>query len=359
METATISGGMLEASRMIEYLYQMTFSWNRNVDTIVPNKLITYIYNDGNGHTIRMQYNPMQLFFDASNCTMALNHMLSRKRFTADELNDLERLLLLVQILVHRLFILKQLLAKSITGNFVLKLHLMMHFVIMIKLFGHLGITNTDKTESAHVEVKENYSNSSHKHSTVMKEMLLMNRTHQLTKYVKKLSNGHNTSGELNKESSNNVNNERINDNHEEDNYDDDNTNFWGFNPTLGYVSFFWIKLPNTSTYLLSTNSNIPIPLELLPIHPIIGIDGLKTLFIGNLNDHNKAKTERWDIIGKDCLKGLATFQLLKGIRLFTIEDDQKSSYIIYAKRDHIIQSALGMNNSKIKQDRFNFVEVS
>jgi len=80
METATISGGMLEASRMIEYLYQMTFSWYR--DYCVPNKLITYTYNDGNGHIIKMQYNPMQLFFDASNCTMALNHLLSRKRFT-------------------------------------------------------------------------------------------------------------------------------------------------------------------------------------------------------------------------------------------------------------------------------------
>ena len=41
-----------------------------------------------------MKYNPMQLFFDASNCTMALNHLLSRKRFTESELQDLERLLL-------------------------------------------------------------------------------------------------------------------------------------------------------------------------------------------------------------------------------------------------------------------------
>jgi len=228
----------------------------------------------------------------------------------------------------------------------------------MIKLFGHLGITNTDKTESAHVEVKVNYSNSSHKHSTVMSEMLLMNRTHQLTKYVKNLSSDNNISGHPNTDSNDNSTNQMINSN-EEDNYDEEITNFWGFNPTLGYVTFLWIQLHNTTSYLLSPNGNTPIPLELLPIHPIIGLDGLKTLFINNLNDHNKARSERWEIIGKDCLKGLATFHLLKGIRLFTTENDQKSSYIIYSKRDHIIQSAIGMNNSKIKQDRFNFVEVS
>jgi hypothetical protein len=362
METATISGGMLEASRMIEYLYQMTFSWNRNSDYIVPNKLITYTYNDGNGHIIKMQYNPMQLFFDASNCTMALNHLLSRKRFTDSELQDLERLLLLVQILVHRLFILKQLLANSITGNFVLKLHLMIHFVIMIKLFGHLGITNTDKTESAHVEVKENCSNSSHKHSTVMNEMLLMNRTHQLNSYIKKLSTNNTTfsnndlsNGTCNQDTNNDnsVNNSNL-----DVDYVEENTNFWGFNPTLGYYNFLWIKLTNTPTYLLQTNNNIVQSLELLPIHPIIGLEGMKKVFLGNLNDPNKSRIEKWEQIGNQCLVGSATFQLLKGIRLYTIENNIKSSYIIYSKRDHTIQSAIGMNNSKITQDRFNFVEV-
>ena len=360
METATISGGMLEANRMIEYLYQMTFSWNRNLETTVPNKMITYTYNDGNGHIIKMKYNPMQLFFDASNSTMALNHMLSRKRFTEQELKDLERLLLLVQILIHRLYILKQLLANSISGNFVLKLHLMIHFVIMIKLFGHLGITNTDKTESGHVEVKENYSNSSHKHSTVMNEMLLMDRTHQLTTYFKKFSLNSNTSLKVidrNVSGSNAIH--ELDNNNGNNNYNEEDTNYWGFNPTLGYVSFLWIKLSNIPTYHLRPNNNISIPLNLLPVHPIVGIDGLITLFLGNLRDHNKARAEKWELIGKQCIEGSSIFQLLKGLRLYTMEDNIKTSYIIYAKRDHTILSAIGMNNSKIIQDRFNFVEVS
>jgi len=275
----------------------------------------------------------------------------------------LERLLLLVQILVHRLFILKQLLANSISGNFVLKLHLMIHFVIMIKLFGHLGITNTDKTESAHVEVKENYSNSSHKHSTVMSEMLLMNRTHQLNHYIKKLSTNNTTSSnnDLSNRTcfQNNNNGHMENNSSLEDNYLEENTNFWGFNPTLGYHNFLWIKLTNTPTYLLKPFTNFIPSLELLPIHPIIGLEGMKRVFLGNLNDPNKSKLEKWEQIGNQCLMGSAKFQLLKGIRLYTVENNIKSSYIIYSKRDHTIQSALGMNNSKITQDRFNFVEVS
>jgi hypothetical protein len=195
-----------------------------------------------------------------------------------------------------------------------------------------------------------------------MNEMLLMNRTHQLNSYIKKLTTN-NTSSSNNDLSNGTCNQDNNNDNSVNNSnldvdYVEENTNFWGFNPTLGYYNFLWIKLTNTPTYLLQTNNNIVQSLELLPIHPIIGLEGMKKVFLGNLNDPNKSRIEKWEQIGNQCLVGSATFQLLKGIRLYTVENNIKSSYIIYSKRDHTIQSAIGMNNSKITQDRFNFVEV-
>jgi hypothetical protein len=195
-----------------------------------------------------------------------------------------------------------------------------------------------------------------------MNEMLLMNRTHQLNRYVKKLTTNNITSSnnDLSTGTCNqNIDNSNLENNSSmEINYDEEITNFWGFNPTLGYHNFLWIKLTNTPTYLLKPNNNIVTSLELLPIHPIIGLEGMKKVFLGNLNDPNKSRLEKWELIGNQCLMGSATFQLLKGIRLYTVDNNIKSSYIIYSKRDHTIQTALGMNNSKITQDRFNFVEV-
>ena len=90
--------------------------------------------------------------------------LLSRRYYTSGELLDLQRLITLTQISVHRLFILKQLVSNSVQGSGVLKTHILQHFVQCIRILRHPKIFIVDKTESAHTQLKSDYR---HIHSNI------------------------------------------------------------------------------------------------------------------------------------------------------------------------------------------------
>jgi len=325
---------MIEASRMMEYLYQITFSFRRN-GSMLPNENITYEYfNIKNGIQLSIVYNPTEILLDASFCCMAFNHLVCRKVLKTSELVTLERLAVLTQLCVHRLFILKQLMAQSTSGSYVIKNHLIGHLGTFIRLNGHSGITNVDKTESAHVNIKEDFGHSS-KHLGNFKELIQMNRIKKITK---QLMNNMQKGKRSDDDNNDSINNETTH----------TNTTFI---PNLGYVDVKIIQVGrNQYEWRPIFNGT-----SLLPVHVLLGINGLKQLFMSNLNDPNKAMVEGWKAIGEDCLKGVSKCSLLKGVKL-TFNNEE---YIIYAKRDHIVKSAPGINSGNIMRDRFNFVEVS
>jgi hypothetical protein len=174
-QSISLTGGMLEASRMIEYIYQITFSIPKLSNNIIPNRSITFNYESGSNIRLSISYNPLQVCLDASYCCLVLHQLLSRRYYTAGELVDLQRLITLGQIAVHRLFILKQLVSNCTSGTSVLKTHIIIHMVQSIRIWGHPKIFNVDKTESAHTQLKLDFSNSSKKISDY-NELLQMNR---------------------------------------------------------------------------------------------------------------------------------------------------------------------------------------
>jgi len=174
-QSISLTGGMLEASRMIEYLYQITFSIPMMTNNIMPNRSISFDYENGNNIQLSVSYNPLQVCLDASYCCLILHQLLSRRHYTSEELRDLQRLLTLGQISVHRLFILKQLVTNCTSGTSVLKTHIIIHMVQSIRIWGYPKIFNVDKTESAHTQLKLDFSNSSKKLSDY-NELLQMNR---------------------------------------------------------------------------------------------------------------------------------------------------------------------------------------
>jgi hypothetical protein len=201
-----------------------------------------------------------------------------------------------------------------------------------IKLFGHSGITNVDKTESAHVELKEDYGHSS-KHLGNFKELINMNRIKKITTdIISKHYNNTMKSKGTNHEISNN------------------NTHDTIYIPNLGYVEIRIKRIGNEQyEWLPIFNGN-----SMLPIHPMLNINTLKQLFLSNLKDPNKAISEGWKEIGLECLRGVSKCSLLKGVKLMY----HGKNCIIYAKRDHYVKSAPGINSGNIVRDRFNFVEV-
>jgi hypothetical protein len=174
-QSIKLSGGMIEASRMMEYLYQITYSISKQSNNILPNTLRNFQYQSGNDTTLEISYNPLVVFLDASYCCMMVHLLLSRRYYTSNELLDLQRLITLTQISVHRLFILKQLVSNSVQGCGVLKTHILQHFVQCIRIWGHPKIFNVDKTESAHTQLKSDFRHSSKK-LTDYNELLQMNR---------------------------------------------------------------------------------------------------------------------------------------------------------------------------------------
>jgi len=126
----------------------------------------------------------------------------------------------------------------------------------------------------------------------------------------------------------------------------------WVYNHRLGYVDIFFRNNGYNNRYWIAHNETSD---DLLPIHPLLGLEGLRKLFLGNLNNPNKAELEGWKDLAKLAVNGQANISLLKGIKL----QKQDQSYIIYSKRDHTILAAPGLNAETITTDRFNFVEVS
>ena len=136
MASAAITGGKIEASRIIEHLYQLTYSLPLNGKTI-PNEERTYEFIHSNGNKSYYQYNPTTVILDANYCTMALHHLLSRRVLLQSEINTVARLSTLCQMVVHRLFILKQLLIGINKRSGALKPHLVgCHQSLMLELNG-------------------------------------------------------------------------------------------------------------------------------------------------------------------------------------------------------------------------------
>ena len=153
---------MLEASRMVEYLYQITYCLNKKGNTILPNREIELVYNFGSeSQRIVINYNPLQVFLDASYCSMALHQLLSRKKYSETDLIQLDRLVVLTQIAVQRLFIMQQLLSGNPSGNGSIKLHLITHLILQARLYTRFGIIDSDQTESAHIIIKADYQQTS------------------------------------------------------------------------------------------------------------------------------------------------------------------------------------------------------
>ena len=173
-QSVSLTGGMIEASRMIEYLYQITFGLPKRNNNILPNTPRQFQYESGN-LSLEITYNPLQVFLDASYCCLAVHQLLSRRFYTKSEMKDLERLITLTQISQHRLFIVKQLVSNSTRGTSVLKSHILLHFVQCIRIWGYPKIFNVDKTESSHFLLKQDFAHSS-KQLSQHNELLQMNR---------------------------------------------------------------------------------------------------------------------------------------------------------------------------------------
>jgi len=135
------------------------------------------------------------------------------------------------------------------------------------------------------------------------------------------------------------------------ENMDQDNITSWIYNHRLGYVNVFIHKNVYNNGYVFKHRETSE---SLVPIHPILGLDGLCKLFIGNVNDPLKAQSEGWKQLAISAINGQANISLLKGIKL----QNKEQSYKIYAKRDHTILATPGLNAQTITTDRFNFVEV-
>lgn len=405
--TASVSGGMIEGNRMIEFLYQFTYSLSKKGRTIIPNQLITFKYSSRgeDRNSLEIQYNPLQVFLDASYCSMALHSFLSRRKYSKSDLEKLELLITLTQITVHRLFILKQLLTNNTTGTSVLKLHLIIHFVLVIRLFGYLMITNTDKSESAHVQLKEDYSNSSKKLSNCNKEMMERNRIQHISSNISSITS--NTNNNIPSVLENKSDYDRINNNSSKikstrdvtlnSSNSDGGINNGGnstlssipdlfsqnqpngkssmeYMATLGFIHIKFhllhgknsefiiqnIKSQHTLPYIILKQITILQHGELsIPIHPLLGLNGLLNLLFSNYNDPNKAIKEGWTEIFLQSIRNKAKIQLLNGSQLVYNEDGNlNTKYNVFSKRDHEVLSAPGINSRKILRERFNFIEV-
>ena len=134
-QNVQLTGGMIEASRMIEYLFQLIYSIPKNGNNVLPSSIRQFQFQSGHT-TLNITYNPLQVCLDATFCCLSLHLLLSRKYYTEKELMDMERLITLTQISVHRLFTLKQLVSNSTNGTTVLKSHILFHFVQSIRTWG-------------------------------------------------------------------------------------------------------------------------------------------------------------------------------------------------------------------------------
>jgi len=331
-----ITGGMIEATRFVEYLYQLMYSIGVN-GSVVPNTNCSYYFPDGSGKQI--SFNPTLIILDACFTALAVHILLSRSLLTETELSILDRLIFLCELTTQRLFALKQCMLQVNTQCYVTKSHMLHVLKLLIEWFGYTGIFDTDIFESLHKYVKKLWSQSSRKLMYFQgKEIITMNRI----VHISKMNN--NEENVTNKQST--------------------TTPKSLYLATLGYISMksnnrIWFNdvnkvecnwIPRNATHS-----------SLLPIHPILTLGQLNQLFTRVL----RVKAEEWpqhysDII-LETMKPLDTYkkwklQLLKGVRF--IDEYSNIPYIVYSKRDHIITECPGANVSATKIDRFNTIEV-
>ena len=335
VSSSMITGGMVEATRFVEYLYQLVHSIGRD-GTIIPNTNIPFYFPDGSGRHI--SFNPTILLLDAGFVTLALNSLLNRFLLTDNELKTLSRLVFLCELTVQRLFIMKQCMLEINTTCYVTKSHMMHVMKMLIEWFGYTGIWDTDIFESLHKYVKKLWKDSSRKLMYFQgKEILNMNRV----VHIATLSSYTETNGKKGI-----------------------STNQDMFLPSIGYITMKSNNYTWQNSLLYDKFDNIPLhsmELSTLPIHPILSLKQLNQYISNTVKNPNSELDNSYKEIIHQCMKPYHnqrtwTCQLLKGIRL--IEEDNEKSYIVYSKRDHIIHEAPGANATKTQVDRFNTVEI-
>ena len=104
ISSAIITGGMIEGSRFIEYIYQFIHSLGVN-GLLISNELISLEFPDNSRRKIA--YNPTQLILDAGYVSLALHHIMQRSLLTESEMIVLRRLIYLSQLTTLRLFALE------------------------------------------------------------------------------------------------------------------------------------------------------------------------------------------------------------------------------------------------------------
>ena len=331
-----ITGGMIEATRFVEYLYQLVHSIGRK-GVIVPNSNLAYYFPDGSGKQIT--YNPTILILDACFTALAVHALLGRSKLSDSELITLQRLIFLCQLTTQRLFALKQCILGINTPCFVTKSHMLHVFKILIEWFGFTGIFDTDIFESLHKYVKNLWKNSSRKLMYYQgKEIISMNRIVNLAKM----------NNDQDKTKNKNINNIKN-----------------CYLPSLGYVSMKSNNNIWATNNILFDNCNwIPrnnISQSLLPIHPILNLSKLNTYISKRLRDKRSVLPESWNHIIQETMKPYYLYktwnlQLLKGIRLY--DEYNEKPYIVYSKRDHKLSECPGVNATSVLIDRFNTIEI-
>ena len=334
ISSSMITGGMIEATRFVEYLYQLIHSIGRD-GLIIPNNNVSFYFPDGSGRQINI--NPTIVILDAGYVTLALNTLLNRSVLTESELSTLKRLIFLCELTVQRLFALKQLMLQINSSCYVTKSHMMHVMPLLIEWFGYTGLWDTDIFESLHKYVKKLWKDSSRKLMYFQgKEILSMNRVVRIAS----LNND-----EFGKTQTNNSTIKDM------------------YLPSIGYIL---MKSNNNqwNNNLLYDGFDI-LPKyttddSKLPIHPILTLRQLNTYINSTVKGDNSLSPNEINIIHQSMkpyyLQNIWRLQLLKGLRLF--DEDRNKSYIVYSKRDQIINQAPGAQATTTYIDRFNTIEV-
>jgi hypothetical protein len=365
ISSAIITGGMIEGSRFIEYIYQFIHSLGVN-GLLISNELISLDFPDNSRRKIA--YNPTQLILDAGYVSLALHHIMQRSLLTESEIIVLRRLIYLSQLTTLRLFVFKQLMIGTNAALHVLKNHMTSHFDLLWDLYGDSGIWDTDFNESAHKMVKKHWVNSSKRlHQFQGTELLQMDRMIHIAKQIRNSTTDNLTNDQIHEI----VSNEKENNSLKND-YSilDKDTSVYEFR--LGYTKLYSTIQSGSIEFIENSiqNGNMKcqwnvddsnLNFDYIPIHPLIGLSGLNAEITRNLRLVDKYPDSNWKDIIYNCMVNRnknTTWKcmLLNGTRL--IDKNTNESYIIYSKRDQIIKKAPGSTSYSKKIDRFNVIEV-
>ena len=388
ISTATIVGGLVEHSRMVEYLYQLRYCIGTDGKKI-PNELMTFKLPFGNGHN-HLMYNPTEVIMQSADIILTLNGLLSKHTLLESDIESIEILSVLCQLATTRLFMLKQLLSGSNNNSYVVKLHMLMHFFIFIRLFGQCQQWDTDRSEHAHIEVKQHEQSSSKRQNVVQLEILQRDRSLKITKMAmenkKILRNEMNItspSSNISRFSSKVSSNITPNTHKVKRNFIANHGNVLAddiesFNEDEDSVDDTFVTIINniSNTVLLesfTTSNDDSIncnwkPKESIgmqiPLHPLITIKNLNQLLDGAIRNPDLSEAQGWKneiVEAKKRYKPKWRLSLLSGIRVTipkTIFGDIQS-FMVYSRRDYNVQRNELTNNRKQKYtDVFNCVEV-